>query len=192
MYLHKILQLSSSDPVSQMFWEMKKFHEAGEKNWWSGIASCLSKYGLPELDQIKKLSKDCFARRVKESVTEYALKQLVTECCGLKKTADLRYDSLKLQDYFSYLYPSQARIVFKWRSQTLDLKSHLTYKYSDTLCRVCLSEAEDPYHVINCGAESSVITGSMNMLEISNLDDREKYVLKTMVLRMASFLDRVK
>ena len=99
---------------------------------------------------------------------------------------------MKLQDYFSYLYPSQARIVFKWRSQTLDLKSHLTYKYSDTLCRVCLSEAEDPYHVINCGAESSVITGSMNMLEISNLDDREKYVLKTMVRRMASFLDCVK
>ena len=191
IYLHKILQLSSSDPVSQMFWEMKKFHEAGEKNWWSGIAPCLAKYGLPQLDQIKELSKECYKRKVKESVGEFALKQLVTECCGLKKTADLKYDCLKLQDYFSCLCPSQARLVFKWRSQTLNIKTHLTYKYNDTLCRGCQNEVEDPYHIINCGAETKV-DAALNVLEIDCLDDQKKYALKTMIHRIASFLEKVK
>ena len=170
---------------------MKKFHEAGEKNWWSGIAPCLVKYGLPQLDQIKELSRECYTRKVKESVGEFALKQLVAECCGLKKTADLKYDCLKLQDYFSCLYPSQARLVFKWRSKTLDIKTHLTYKYNDTLCRGCLKEAEDPYHVINCGAEDKVIV-ALNVLEMDNLDDPKKCALKTMIHRIASFLDKVK
>ena len=191
MYLHKILQLSSSDPVSQMFWEMKKFHEAGERNWWSGIVSCLSKYGLPGLDQIKELSKDCYSRKVKQVITEFALEQLQTECRGLKKTANLNYGSLKLQDYLSYLYPSQARLVFKWRSQTLDIKSHLTYKYNDILCRSCEAEIEDPYHVVNCGTESQVNTG-LDILKIDSISDQDKCVLKTMLLRIASFLDRVK
>ena len=192
IYLHKILQLSSSDPVSQMFWEMKKFHEAGEKNWWSGVAPCLVKYGLPQLDQIKKLSKDCYARKVRESVGEFALKQLVSECCGLKKTADLKYDCLRLQNYFSCLYPSQARLVFKWRSRTLgDIKSHLTYKYSDTVCRGCHDEVEDPYHIINCGVERK-LSDALNVLEIDSLDDQKKCTLKTMIHRIASFLEKVK
>ena len=191
IYLHKILQLNSSDPVSQMFWEMKKFHEAGERNWWSGIAPCLTKYDLPQLDQIKGLSKDCYARKVKESVAEFALKQLVAECRGLKKTADLSYDGLKLQDYFSYLYPSQARLLFKWRSRTLDIKSHTTYKYTDTLCRGCLNAVEDPDHVINCGVENNVIV-ALKVSEIDCLDDQEKYILKSMVYRMTSFLEQVK
>ena len=155
------------------------------------IVVCLSKYDLPNLDQIKELSKDCFSRKVKKSVAEFALKQLVTECHGLKKTATLEYDRLKLQDYLTYLYPSQARLVFKWRSQTLDVKCHLTYKYNDTICRGCHNEMEDPYHVVNCGAEGSSITG-LNVTEIDSLEDEEKYLLKTMVLRIASFLERVK
>ena len=123
---------------------------------------------------------------MKKSVTE-----LVAECRGLKKTATLEYDCLKLQDYFSYLYQSQARVVFKWRSRTLDVKSHLTYKYKDTVCRGCLIEAEDPYHVVNCGVERKVNT-ELNVSEMDILDKQEKYLLKTMIHRVASFLERVK
>ena len=148
------------------------------------------KYGLPQLHQIKELSKDCFAKRVKKTVTEFALTQLLAECRGLKKTATLEYDTLRLQDYFSCLYPSQARLVFKWRSQTLDIKSHLTYKYTDTLCRGCLTEVEDPHHVINCGSGSSI--DGLNVLNIDSLDDQKKSLLKTMIHRIASFLERVK
>ena len=73
MYLHRILQLDPSDPVSQMFWQMTALHEAGEKNWWSGIKPCLEKYGLPSLQEIQQMSKDCLGKKVKAVVTETAL-----------------------------------------------------------------------------------------------------------------------
>ena len=126
MYLHRILQLEPNDPVWELFWELVRMNEAGEKNWWTGVQSSLLKYGLPDdLSQIKTMSKNCFAEKVKSAVYTAALQELVAESHSLKKTASLEYKSLKVQDYFSHLYISQARIIFKWRSKTLDLKSQL-------------------------------------------------------------------
>ena len=191
MYLHKILQLHASDPVSQMFEEMKRLHEAGEKNWWSGIAPCLPKYGLPNLDEIRDLSKDLYAKKVKAAITEVALSRLVKECQGLKKTAKLDYVELKLQEYLTCLYPSQARVVFKWRSETLDIKTHLTYKYQDTVCRGCMSEIEDTEHIMNCGVENPLVT-DLSVLDMDSISDENKADLKRMVSRIASFLERIK
>ena len=191
MYLHRILQLESTDPVSKMFWEMKRLNDAGEKNWWSGVEPCLQKYNLPELSEIKEMSKDLFSQKVKTAVVETAFAQLVAECRNLKKTANLVYGSFKLQDYLSNMYPSQARIVFKWRSETLDIKTHLTYKYKDVQCRCCKEQTENPRHIINCGMVSN-IDSDLDILEMDNMDDRKRSDLKLMVSRICSFLERVK
>ena len=70
----------------------------------SGVEPCLQKYKLPELSQIKEMSKHSFCQKVKSAVAQTAFGQLVAECHGLKKTANLVYESFKLQDYF---FPSQ-------------------------------------------------------------------------------------
>ena len=164
---------------------------AGEKNWWSGVKTSLEKFNLPSnLEEIREMSKECYARTVKAAVTEVALHQLVTELHNLKKTKSLNYDSLKLQNYLTHLYPSQARTVFKWRSRALDLKTHLTYKYSDTLCRNCKNEDETPSHALNCGA-SNWIDVKIDVLKIDMLDDATKSELKRLVLRLNSFLEKV-
>ena len=190
LYLHRILQLELTDPVSKMFWEMKRLNDAGERNWWSGVEPCLQKYNLPELSQIKEMSKHSFCQKVKSAVAETAFGQLVAECHGLKKTANLVYESFKLQDYFLNLYPSQARIVFKWRSETLDLKTHLTYKYNDVYCRCCKEQTESPQHIVNCGVENK-IDCDLDVLKMENMDDRTRSDLKLMVSRICSFLERV-
>ena len=190
MYLHRILQLESTDPVSRMFYEMRRLNDAGEKNWWSGVQPCLQKYNLPDISVIKEMSKDSFAHKVKFAVTESALGQLLEECRGLKKTACLCYDSLKLQDYFSSLYPSQARIVFKWRSETLDIKSHLTYKYNDLQCRCCNDHVENPHHIINCGVADK-IESDLDILNLEDIDDLTISDLKRMVARISSFIEKV-
>ena len=130
------------------------------------------------------------ARKVKASVTTTALHQLAAECQSLKKTANLQYSELKVQDYLSHLYPSQARLVFKWRSKTLDLKTHLTYKYSDMACRICKSDDETPEHVINCGVER-VMDSKIDVLSMDEFDDFTKSELKQMILRISSFLEKV-
>ena len=139
---------------------------------------------------IKEMSKDSFAHKVKFAVTESALCQLLEECRGLKKTACLCYDSLKLQDYFSSMYPSQARIVFKWRSETLDIKSHLTYKYNDLQCRCCNDHVENPHHIINCGVADK-IESDLDILNLGDIDDRTVSDLKRMVARISSFIEKV-
>ena len=151
----------------------------------------LRKHNLPtDLNDIKRMSKNTFTEKVKEAVTATALHQLLAECQSLKKTASLQYSELKVQEYFSHLYPSQARVVFKWRSETLDLKSHLTYKYSDTVCRNCKSSEETPDHALNCGAENQMVP-RIDIRSIGELDDLTKSKLKLMVLRISLFLEKV-
>ena len=59
---------------------------------------------------------------------QVTLTDLVNECKSKKKTSHLEYSSLGMQEYFCHLYPNQAKVVFKVRSPTLDLKTNLTYK----------------------------------------------------------------
>ena len=80
--------------------------------------------------------------------------------------------------------------MFKWRSKTLDLKSHLTYKYADAVCRNCNSSEETPDHVLNCGVENQIVP-RIDILSIGELDDSAKSELKQMVLRINSFLEKV-
>ena len=191
MYLHRILQLEPTDPVWKLFWELVQMSDAGEKNWWTGVKPLLCKYDLPtELNEIKVMSKDTFAGKVKASVTTTALHHLVAECQSLKKTANLQYNELKVHEYLTHLYPSQARLVFKWRSKTLDLKAHLSYKYSDMSCRICKSNDETPEHALNCGVES-VMDSKIDVLRLDKFDDFTKSELKQMILRISSFLEKV-
>ena len=88
------------------------------------------------------------------------------------------------------MYPSQARLVFKWRSQTLDLKTHLTYKYSDALCRSCKLREETPDHALNCGTVDSMDI-KFDILGLDKVDEVTELELKKMVLRMSSFLEKV-
>ena len=105
--------------------------------------------------------------------------------CVLGQTINITYI-----DYLSVLHRSQSKIVFKWRCQTLDIKSHSTYKYDDLTCRGCGVENEDPSHVINCGFEDE-IGGAINMIALDKLEQPIKTELLQMVLRMKSFLNKL-
>ena len=65
------------------------------------------------------------------------------------------------------LYPTQARLIFKARCQTLDIKTQSTYKNGgDIICRKCGVEEETFSHAINCGFdEHEHINIDLNQLE---------------------------
>ena len=71
----------------------------------------------------------------------------------------------------------------------MDVKSHLTYKYSDSLCRICKLTEETPEHALNCGMES-VMEPVIDVLSLNECDDFTKSELKQMVLRISSFLEK--
>ena len=110
----------------------------------------MEKYVEKDLDEIKNMSKAEFRSMVNKSVENDAFLELVQECTEKKKTGDLTYEKLQTQEYLKVLYPNQARIVFKCRSRTLDIKSHSTYNYKDQKCRKCGIQDETVCHIINC------------------------------------------
>ena len=186
MYLHRILTMSEEDPVRQMFTNLVEFTDKGESNWWSQVKPFLVKYNLPQsLDEIKNLSKVTFKGMVNKAVATTAFEELKAECGSLKKTADLSYDTFKLQGYLSKLFPNQARVIFKGRCKTLDIKTHNTYMYrEDTACRGCGIENETLEHVLNCGHEECLT------LDLSRIDtDSDNVVTKLIqaVNRITSF-----
>ena len=96
------------------------------------------------------------------------------------------------QKYLSVLYPSQARVIFKWRSKTLDIKSHLTYKYEDLVCRLCGVEEENPSHIMNCGQGGDRINNNIDILLLDEINEATKCELKKMIVRLNLFQEKLR
>ena len=112
-YLHRILNLPEDDPVHEMWKNMTVFSECGEVNWWTGVSNLLEKYGLhQDLDKVKEMSKASFKELVKKQVRQYALNELLAECQSKKKTGNLTYSELKLDSYFTTMFPCDSKLYF--------------------------------------------------------------------------------
>ena len=180
MYLHRILQLDASDPVKVMYTNLKHLHEAGERNWWSEVSEKMVKYDITvDIDEIQALSKNQFSRQVRKKIEETALTNLCAECKSLKKTSDLQYQRLETQDYLLKCFPGQARTIFKWRSKTLNLKLHSTYKYSDEMCRGCGVCEESAEHVINCNQTDITIVEDIATLGVITKEVMDRLQVQT-------------
>ena len=111
----------------------------------------------------------------------------------MKKTRDLQYSDFKVQDYLLKLFPDQARVVFKWRSKTLDIKCHSTYKFNDTVCRGCNYEDEDVHHIINCSIDPDDpdFLAVEEVTQLGDLQVESVHRLCSQIKRITSFLDQV-
>ena len=191
MFLHRILNLDPSDPVHQMFLNMVAHNKAGERNWWTQVEPILVKYGInSNLSAMKQISKDAFKKMVTKHVTDKVLEELNAELLSLKKGPGRTYSSLQMQEYLKTLYPNQARIVFMCRSKMLDIKTHRTHKYHDTMCRSCGTEAETVNHIVNCGYPVDEHI-EVDMLEIGELSSEfTKCQLVNTTNRIDAFLGK--
>ena len=191
MYLHRILLLPIDDPVHQMFLNIMVFDLNGEDNWWSQVKILLPKYNLPLcLEDIKKLKKQRFKRMVKKAIHKAVLDDLTKECSSLKKTNNLTYEKLEMQEYLKVLYPDQARVILKSRCQALDIKTQNTFKFQegDTICRKCGIDEETFDHIVNCGFEAN----NHITIDITNLQESSELQTSTLmrtVNRINSFCD---
>ena len=186
MYLHRILHLEHNDPVYVMYENMRDLSEAGEMNWWSGVERLLIKYQL-ELETIQSMSKETFGACVRKAVSDASFRALYHESKGKKKTAHLSYSKLCLQPYFENLYPSQARLMFKCRTQTVDIKTHLTYKYGvDSVCRKCGQDDETYSHIVNCGSD---VIEVIDLSSVTDMDNEIKRKVQQCLGRVRDFLN---
>ena len=188
-FLHHIVHLEEDDPVKRM-WESQRLM-SGERNWWYTVSRSMDKYNITLEDVVSK-SKESFKAFTKKKIKEVALVNLQEDCKGKKKTKNLVYDSLKPQEYFSKLYPTQAKAVFLARCQSLDIKEHRRYKYKDMVCRLCKTEEETLSHIVNCGSEKELNTDILFHNFGEDALENQVLLLIAVSTRIVNFLEYVK
>ena len=78
--------------------------------------------------------------------------------------------------------------MFKCRTRTLDIKTHLTYKYrADSVCRGCGQTDETYEHIINCGKESIEV---LDLNTLSEMDRSVKISAQICTGRIREFMNK--
>ena len=187
LFLHHIMNLPNHDPVKKVWRNQTVL--PNHNNWWSNVKELMKKYSIHlSEDQITSMSKNVFKTKIKKAVSEYAFAKLKDECRAQKKTGSLKYDEFKAQSYLSSMNPDMAKMIFRCRSKTTNLRDHTKYKHSDSSCRWCGVNEETLNHIVNCGES-----------EQNFIDDAEKSVdeiceigrLNTIARQVNAFLTKV-
>ena len=105
--------------------------------------------------EIEKMSKWSFKKLVKEKTRLAAFKWLMekkNQPNKQTKIANLDYEKLEMQDYFvdGNCNKQIAQVVYKARTQTLDIKTHKRWKYDDDICVGCNARPETIEEILSC------------------------------------------
>lgn len=166
-FLHHVLSLNHDDPVYCAYNQQKQF--SGEKNWYNEVLLLREKLSLSTNDsEISKKSADSWRMLTKQKVISLALENLNKENSIKSKTNQFPpSDVLRIQEYFLFLSPSDARMYFAMRCGTLDIKVMRPYQYGDnTLCRVCNASDESLNHIINFCSEIAILPFISNIFSL--------------------------
>ena len=79
----------------------------------------------------------CVKKKVRQAVSDQALRDLKEENNKLSRTQNITYDKIETQQYIKRMNPTAAKTIFKCRAKTLNIKDHMRYKFSDSACRWC-------------------------------------------------------
>ena len=187
-FLYHIVSLEENDPVKKMWRSQQALPDYG--NWWNDIKILMETYGLKmSEDEIKKISKDTFKRKVKKAIEEKAFEKLKQAVREKSKTKELQYNKFDTQEYILKLNPNHSRIIFQCRSKSLNIKKQQNYKYiNGGHCRWCGVVDETLEHIVNCGPGNKT---KLYNVEHTVLHENDTLLLKRIAERIEDFLDRV-
>ena len=177
-FLHHILNLHPSAPVSQIYHQQLLFTH--EQNWANTTKKLLTTYNLQEVD-VRAKSKDEWKLLVNNAITNAAFQSLNTTCRTQAKTSHLQYDSLAPQPYLSKCPTDVASFLFRLRSRSLNCKNNHHKSHTNLTCRVCNVEIECQQHIINCRSIFSEESNlSIDELYLMNLEPDVVFVKQIM------------
>ena len=154
LFLKCLLDRKHADPSLRTYIEMLKFEN--ETNQANNVLGLRRDYNLPvNDDNIKKMSVSHWKYFVKCAIFKEALLQLQVELSSNRKTNHITYQhfSIKPNDYLLQLPSHLARLVFKAKTRTLDIRVNYKRKYKNGLhCPFCSEYDERFEHIFKCNA----------------------------------------
>ena len=151
VFLHYILKQEES---SMMFQVLKATIENPTKN--DFVNTCLGYLEILEikmtLQEIKEMSEGSFKQLVKNRTKIAAFKYLLKEKEKQSKIANIFYEKLEIQEYLNSGQCSTkiSKLIFKARSETLDIKTQRKWKYADRICIGCKQNEETGQEILVC------------------------------------------
>lgn len=183
-FLHHIVNLSENDPVKMVWRHQTELPD--HNNWWCGVKKLMENYSIEyDEEEIKKMSKDRFKRKVRIVIRNKAFEELKKDNASKTKTKNIIYDKYETQQYIKSMYPGAAKIILKCRAKTLKIKDHMRYKFTEYSCRWCGVSDETLEHVVNCGHDEKIDNVEQALVEM-NIDE-----LSRIASRVDGFLSKI-
>ena len=151
MYYWEILHRDKSELIHRIYTTQKISNSTGD--WVRLLEADKTELGIDLTDkQIQDVSKSSFKTYVKKKVTQNFLQHLNNLKSRHSKSKFLSCDKLKVADYIqSPIFSTKEKeLLFKLRSQTLDVKQNFPGQYGSTLCRSCGLFPESQSHLLEC------------------------------------------
>ena len=103
-------------------------------------------------EEIETLSKNKFKKFIQKKIGIFALFELNELKLKHKKSQYLQSSSFKTAEYLvdSRFSRSEAQLLFKLRTQTLNIKMNFQNQQSSTLCQICKLFPESQSHLLQC------------------------------------------
>ena len=169
LYLWKLLHLDEKELIFRVFKSQEISSHQGD--WVRLVESDREKLSLEMTNsEIKNLSKLRFKTIIKSKIESYALVKLNAMKQKHEKSQYLKSSSFKVSEYLvdSRFSKSEAQLLFKLRSRTLNLKKNFSSQNQDDLCRTCKLFPETQSHLLQCpGIVPSLKIISVNSSEVN-------------------------
>jgi prenyltransferase beta subunit len=103
-------------------------------------------------EEMRYLSKNKFEKYIENKIEKYALLQLNVLKAKHQKSQYLDSNSFKTAQYLidDRFRKSEANLLFKLRSKTLNLRMNYENQHSNTLCQICGLFPESQAHLLQC------------------------------------------
>jgi hypothetical protein len=103
-------------------------------------------------DEIEKMSSYTFKKLLKEKTRSAAFEYLEGQKNKQDKIKEIVHTKLEMQEYLADgdRNTSVAKIIYKARGKTLDVKLQKSWKYSDKLCSGCKTNEESGDEILSC------------------------------------------
>ena len=149
MYHHHILSRGEDETIYKIYCKQKQDPLKGD--WFSLLQKDLEFIGV-ELDdkEIASTSKSEYKQKIKNLVIKAAFDYMRKEQKGLAKIKDIRYDSLKTQDYLKSqdFNPKERNLLYSLRSRSHPAKlNYRKMNSANLICSLGCQEEEDQIHI---------------------------------------------
>ena len=151
MYLWKILNVDRKELIYRVFESQCNSSHKGD--WVRQVDKDRENIELDlENLEISKMSKTKFKTIVHKKVTNLALCELNQLKDKHSKSAYLASNSFAIAPYLndSRFSRRETQVLFRLRSQTLDVRKNFGNQFNDTLCRICNLFSETQSHLVQC------------------------------------------